>query len=85
MYATGAGFFNLYGYSNEEFEQVYLDSLTGDPEAIRRGQEIFMRDLVLLPVAWTGKDEAHASFLEIPISETANGDIYFRNFRAASA
>ena len=30
-----------------------------------------MRDLVILPIAWTGKDDAHASFLRIPVTETA--------------
>ena len=88
LYGTGAGFFNLHGYANEEFEQVYQDSLSTAPAergaAFQRGQEIMMTDLVVLPIAWTGKDEAHANFLDIAISQTANGDVFFRDFKAAT-
>ena len=88
LYGTANGFFNLHKYNNPEFEQVYVNSLSTDAAtksaAIRRGQEILMHDLVVIPIAWTGKNEAHADFLELPYTHTANGDTFFRWFKPAA-
>jgi hypothetical protein len=31
-----------------------------------------MRDLPIFPLAWTGKDHAHARFLQLPKAHTGN-------------
>ena len=62
--------------------------VTSDPakvnELARRGQEIAMRDLPIIPIVWTGSAQATAADLEITRGFTANGLVKWQNLAPAS-
>jgi hypothetical protein len=49
-------------------------------KAIADGQKLYMEQLPIIPIAWTGKDHAHSSNVSITLSNTANGLLRWNQF-----
>jgi peptide/nickel transport system substrate-binding protein len=68
---------NWFHWTNAQLNQVMETLKTANGRtraaAIREGQKIVMRDLPIFPLAWTGKDYAHAKFLHLPKAHTGSG------------
>ena len=75
---TEAGFDNYHVYTDDEMTEI-VNELKGatDPARISeltlRGQEIAMRDLTIIPIAWTGSTQGTAVNLDITEGYTSVG------------
>ncbi|MCY4086462.1 MAG: ABC transporter substrate-binding protein [Actinomycetia bacterium] len=85
IYGSKDGFLNFQSYNNPRLEEVIAEVRSSDPSvrdaAILEGQEIFLRDFPVHPIAWTGKDHAVANFIQIPYGHTANAILDWKDFR----
>jgi hypothetical protein len=77
--------FNFFDYDNAELDDLRLtirrNANAGQVlKATKRAQQIFMRDLPFIPVAWTGFDRAITKDLNIPYAISGNGATYWRDF-----
>ena len=78
------GFDNYHNYLNEEMDEllaelkVESDAATIE-ELARRGQEIAMRDLPVIPIHWTGQTQSAANGLDVTQSFTGVGLVKWQN------
>ena len=89
LYYAEGGFNNHHEYTEEEMTSIVEElKVTSDPaqvnELARRGQEIAMRDLPIIPVVHTGTAQATAADLDISQGFTANGLIKWQNLVPAA-
>jgi peptide/nickel transport system substrate-binding protein len=79
-----AGFFNFFGWNDPALLPILGGAVDPDPakrdQAIKDGQRLYMEQLPIIPLAWTGKDHAHSSNVSITLSNTANGLIRWNQF-----
>src|SRR5262249_32766192 len=81
------GFLNWEGYANPEIEDI--SRRRGKPSTpvskqlalARRGQQIAMRDLPIMPIGFSGEYRAVAKGLEITKSHTGNGLVFWQDLR----
>ncbi len=78
------GFFNFFGWNDPALLPILGGSVDPDPakrdQAIKDGQKLYMEQLPIIPLAWTGKDHAHSKNVSITLSNTANGLIRWNQF-----
>jgi peptide/nickel transport system substrate-binding protein len=85
IYGGKGGFFNPYKYSNPKLEALIPKTASKNPAvwkpAVREGQKIFMDDLIVFPIAYTGVSHATAPILDIPITHTGNGFVFWKDLK----
>ena len=78
------GYFNFFGWNDPALMPIIGGSVDPDPavsaKAIAEGQKLFMEQLPIIPMAWTGKDHAHSDNISITLSNTANGLLRWNQF-----
>lgn len=84
LYAK-TGFNNYNGYSSKAMEALIGKLLAAKTpaetiELAREGQKLAMRDLPIIPIAYTGEVRATAKGLSIERSHTGNGLLYWQDF-----
>jgi ABC-type transport system substrate-binding protein len=79
-----AGYFNFFGWNDPALLPIIGGSVDPDAtisaKAIADGQKLYMEQLPIIPIAWTGKDHAHSSNVSITLSNTANGLLRWNQF-----
>ena len=87
VYYAKGGFLNFETYENAEMESVIKElSKPGLPVSrqlalSRRGQQIAMRDLPLIPIGFSGEYRAVAKGLKLSKSHTGNGLVFWQDLR----
>ena len=87
LYCGKGGFFNFYKWTTPAFEAALAKTKSASKAAraagALAGQKEFMANLPFIPVAWNGGDYAIAKTITIPFANTANGLVWWRDFRTA--
>ena len=87
LYCGKAGFFNFYKWTTPAFEAALAQTKSAGKAAQAKGalagQKEFMANLPFIPVAWGGNDFAVAKSITIPYANTANGLVWWRDFKTA--
>jgi peptide/nickel transport system substrate-binding protein len=78
---------NFSGYSNPKLDTaIYESTRTERPirdAAIKEAQRIFMTDMVVFPVAWTGQNYATSQLVRIPFTHLGVGIVNWQDFTVA--
>jgi peptide/nickel transport system substrate-binding protein len=90
IYATEGGFLNFANYTNPELDEILAtinDPAASDTDiaaAIAAGQKLSAEELPIIPVAFTGRQIAHASYLAVQSANTGSGFTSIASFVAAN-